>query len=400
MSEPHDHDHDHDHPHGEGHKHSPVGTGGTGGAGDPLVPARRTAAAPPPPPPEPVEDSGSQALSDALRSSFVIVKILMVLLVFVFLGSGVFTVPPQEKAIRLHFGRPVGSGDRQFLGPGLHWSYPYPIDEIVRIPVSEIQTVASTVGWYATTPELEAANSEPPPGASLNPATDGYTITADGNIIHVRAWLRYQISNPVNYALNFVNASNVVQNALNNALIYSSLHFKVEDALRLDVVGFRDMVNSRVRQLVDQQAFGITIVQVDLEPRPPRQVKDIFDRYTAADLDRRKAINEAEAKANVTLSAAQGEAASIINAGETDKTRMIQAVAAEAQSFQDQLQQFKENPSLFMQRRSAEAMSRILTNTQDKYFLPRKTDGKPYELRLQLSREPQKPNQAAPGGNP
>ena len=44
------------------------------------------AAAPPP------EDAGSQALAEALRSSFFIVKIIMVVLVLVFLGSGFFTV--------------------------------------------------------------------------------------------------------------------------------------------------------------------------------------------------------------------------------------------------------------------------------------------------------------------
>ena len=44
-------------------------------------------------------------------------------------------------------------------------------------------------------------------------------LTGDGNIIHLRATLRYRINNPINYTLNFVNASNLVQNALDSALI-------------------------------------------------------------------------------------------------------------------------------------------------------------------------------------
>src|SRR5271169_4771192 len=84
---------------------------------------------PPPPPPElpdtPV-DAGSQALSEALRSSFGIVKFLMVVLVFVFFASGLFTVQPQQRAIILRLGKPVGVGENALLGPGtLHWSYPY-----------------------------------------------------------------------------------------------------------------------------------------------------------------------------------------------------------------------------------------------------------------------------------
>ena len=69
----------------------------------------------------------------------------------------------------------------------LYWSFPYPIDEVVRIPITEIQQVKSTVGWYATTPEMELAGTEQPAGPSLNPQIDGYVITADHNIIHTRA---------------------------------------------------------------------------------------------------------------------------------------------------------------------------------------------------------------------
>ena len=59
-------------------------------------------------PPETPVDAGSQALAEALRSSFAIVKVVMVLLVLLFLASGFFTVGPQERGILLRFGRPVG----------------------------------------------------------------------------------------------------------------------------------------------------------------------------------------------------------------------------------------------------------------------------------------------------
>ena len=116
------------------------------------------------------QDAGSQALSEALRSSFAIVKFVMLLLVLAFLSSGFFTVGPQEKAIILRFGKPVGEGEKALLGSGLHWSFPYPIDEVVKIPITEIQHVQSTIGWYFTTPEQELSGAELPAGPSLTPA--------------------------------------------------------------------------------------------------------------------------------------------------------------------------------------------------------------------------------------
>ena len=103
-------------------------------------------------------DAGSQALSEALRSSFGIIKFLMVVLILVFLTSGIFQVRPQERAIKLRFGKPVGQGASALLGPGLHLSFPYPIDESVKVSITGIQKVSSTVGWFAITPEQELAD--------------------------------------------------------------------------------------------------------------------------------------------------------------------------------------------------------------------------------------------------
>jgi modulator of FtsH protease HflK len=76
-------------------------------------------------------DSGSQALSEALRSSFGIVKVVMVFLILLFIFSGVFQVKQGERAIKLRFGRPVRQGEAALIKEGLHWSWPYPIEEYV-----------------------------------------------------------------------------------------------------------------------------------------------------------------------------------------------------------------------------------------------------------------------------
>jgi membrane protease subunit HflK len=368
--------------------------------GTPTVPVPQPVASPSPPPgpaagPAPgtgpdLEDAGSRALSEALRSSFGVVKVIMVLLVIVFFASGVFTVPSQQRAIILRMGKPVGAGEQQLLGPGLHWSYPAPIDEIVRIPIAEIQTVSSTAGWYQTSKEAEEAGQEPEPGASLNPAVDGYTITSDANIIHVRADLQYRIQRPLDYVLNFVSAASIIQNDLDEALFYASSQFKVDQALRENKLAVQEMIAARVRELAESQKLGITVEGATVNTLAPRQVKQSFDDVSKAETAKRIAVDEANAYAGRLLSTAQGEAAQIQNAGRTDGTRLVQQVAAEARYFLDQLPHYKDNPELFKARLQAEAMTRILTNTQDKFFLPARSDGN-RQLWLMLNRDPRKP---------
>ena len=239
------------------------------------------------------QDAGSQALAEALGSSFTIVKIVMGLMVIAFFCSGFFQVGPQEKAIILRFGKPLGEGEKMLLGPGLHWSLPYPIDEVVHIPISQIQTVTSDNGWYSTTPEQELSGEELPAGPSLNPAIDGYVLTADHGIAHVRATLSYHITDPIQYVFNFVNASNAVQNTLDNAVLYSAAQFNADDILINDVERYREAVQERMTDLIEQDNLGITIDTCTIDKNPPRQLTQVFNDVTDARQNRAKTLYDA-----------------------------------------------------------------------------------------------------------
>jgi regulator of protease activity HflC (stomatin/prohibitin superfamily) len=335
-------------------------------------------------------DPGSQALAEALRSSFGIVKVVMVLLVGVFLFSGFFTVNPSERAIILRFGKPVGEGRQALLGPGLHFAMPYPIDEVVKVPITELQRVESTVGWFFITPEQEVAGTEPYSGPSLNPAVDGYVVTADQNIIHARATLNYRIEDPVAYIFDFASASNAVLSALNNALVESAAQFKVDDILTRDVFGFKDTVRRRTTELLAAQKLGVVVEQLEVVSRPPLFLKADFARVTDAVQKRDNLINAARTYQNLVASKAGADSAALVNTAESDRTWYVEGLKAEVSRFDDLLPRYDENPQLFVQLRLAETMGRILAGVQDKIYLSEGPDGKTRELRLLLNREPQK----------
>ncbi len=333
-------------------------------------------------------DAGSQALSEALRSSFTIIKFVMVILILVFIGSGFFTVGPQQRAIVLRFGKPVGEGEQALLKPGkLHWAFPYPIDEVVYVSVTGIQRVNSSVGWYAVSPDQELSGFEPPAGPSLNPAVDGYVLTADENIIHTRATLSYRISDPIRYVFGFVNASNAVQNALDGALLQAATHFKVDDILTRDQLGFREAVRKRITELTAAQDLGIVIDQCSVQSIPPRQLKDPFANVLKAELMRSKVLNEARSAENQTTNKASADAESLVNLAQSDRARLVSDMAAQADRFNEILPQFERQPQLFVQQRLTETLGRVFTNVQDKIYVTESANGKPKELRLLLNRE-------------
>ncbi|MBU6410073.1 MAG: hypothetical protein KGR98_06780 [Verrucomicrobia bacterium] len=342
-----------------------------------------------------VQDADTQALSDALRSSFTIVKFLMAVMMIAFFASGFFIVGPSEKAIVLRFGKPVGQGRNVLLGPGWHWSFPYPIDSVIHIPISERQMVQSTTGWYYETAAEEAAGTPPSAGNGLDPARDGCVITADRDIIHSRATLYYHIDDPVAYIFKFVSASNAVQNMLDNALLQTAAHFKVDDALYTDQAGFQDAVQRRVGDLAEAAGLGIVVDSCNVANVPPLQLAAIFSQVTETREQRNTTIYDARSDAEKTLANAGAKAAGAVDAAYSAQTNYLTRIFADANTFTKLQPYYKANASLFAQEILVPAMGEVLTNVEDTIFLPPRADGSARQLRLIINRELPPPKPAA-----
>jgi len=339
-------------------------------------------------PVRPVEDSTTLALADALSSSFKIIQGLMIGLVVIFLGSGFFTVEPNEVAVKLRFGKPVGTGEDRILQQGLHWSPPSPIGEIVKIPIGETRSVVATNCWYAVTPEMEISGQLPYATSSLRPGVDGYAITSDENIIHARADAKYLISDPVAFKFDFLDVEDLLRNALNNALLFAAAQTTADDALYRDRVGFKDRVRLRFLSNIQKAQLGIRLQSLDVQTFPPMFVKEAFEQVTQTEQAVSQMRNEAEGDAAQTLRRAQGEAQAIINQGMSRSNLITSRVIADAKVFEQLKPHYEANPQFFRSRLLIERMGRILTQANDTWLLPRVAPGQTQELRLQLNREP------------
>ena len=307
------------------------------------------------------------------------------------IASCVFTVKPNQVAIVLRFGRPVGVGSAQLLKPGLHWAFPYPVDEVVYVPVGESHTITSTAGWYYQTPEELAAGQKPQPLGMLRAGVDGHTLTGDGDIIHARATLSYRVIDPVSYVFNFANVTNLLEHILDNALFYASARFTADDALYRNKAAFQETVMDRVNRTIDGLKLGVTIEPREIRAEAPVDVVPAFNNVLIAKNEGDKKIQEAEAYARSATNRAKGDASVILRSGQTASNYLVATMAARADEFNKLLPYYEREGELFKQRLLAETIQRVLTNSLYKIFLPDRADGKPWELRLQLSKEPEIP---------
>jgi membrane protease subunit HflK len=205
----------------------------------------------------------------------------------------------------------------------------------------------------------------------------------------------FNFASGTNHEFNLAGISNAVQNAANNAIILTAARFNVDDILTRDIHAFEEAVGLRVSELAEREHLGVAIDQCQVQSVAPRQLKNVFAMVTTARQNRDRLINDALSKENQILSEAGAQAASITNAAESERTRYVTAIESDAAAFTKLLPNYESNPNLFAQMELSKTMAQVLTNVQDKIFLPQRADGKPRELRLQLNREPPQPKSAA-----
>ncbi len=381
-------------------------------------------------------DLGFQYLSNALRVSFIALKLIMIALVFLFLASGFRTVGSDEEALVLRFGKIRGVGEERILGPGPHWVFPYPIDEIVKIPVEKKVNLAINSFWYFQTgPEIvSGTKKQVPPTQALNPVRDGYCITrsekqsadiagvdgSDYNIVHSKWQLTYQIVDSESFFKNVYvedvkpgqDYFDVITKSINpllkavfdDAVVTAMVHYSIDEAL-----SSQDRIPNHVERLMQQKLAqqinsGIKVVSVQLTDITwPRQVDPAFQAYIKASQKSQGEISKARTYAANTLNEAAGSVARELHAtlhdetiGEQEKellwaqaagaaqakiararayaTKVVEEAEADAEYLHKILPEYRKRPRLVIQKIHRDAIVHVLEKA-DKKIMIQPTEG-------------------------
>ncbi|MBS33899.1 MAG: hypothetical protein CMO68_05780 [Verrucomicrobiales bacterium] len=326
-----------------------------------------------------VEDARARALAEALQSSFKVIRVLMVVLAVAFLGSGITKVGVGEQALLLRFGE-----YKEPLPPGLHFAWPNPIDQIEKVDGSKNVTIVSDIGWRTSEGE------EPEDMPQFNPEYDGYTLTGDGNTVHIKATMTFSLEEDskeaiMAYAFEFDDATDFLRSALDNAVYHVSASRSALDA-KLRKVELEEAIRRRIKKVVnDDHQLPIKVNSLTLEVQMPGDVKPAYEAFLKSETESKTAISDARKDKGNIIAKAEGDAKVILSGGETTKRQLLTAVEAEARSFAEQRPYYESNPELFRQRLLTGTMQRVLTNAVDVFYLSGR------QPRIWLNRTPEKP---------
>jgi Cu+-exporting ATPase len=229
-----------------------------------------------------------------------VVSLLILFLAAGYALSGVVQVNSDEVAVVRRFGRALNDD----LGPGLYWRWPWPVEQVVRIQPDLIRTVEvgfrSTPGKQTVTSSLDWSSSHDA-GYQRNP-NETVMITGDGNLLELRATLRYTIDRQRlrTYLFEVREPETLLQGAAESVLRETVAGRPFIDLLTSGRSEFQDVVlarlDARCRQ-IGPEGLGIRLDGFALHDlHPPQEVVPQYHQVTEAMETRNRLINEAEAE--------------------------------------------------------------------------------------------------------
>ncbi|MCD4825351.1 MAG: hypothetical protein K8S55_12210 [Phycisphaerae bacterium] len=252
-------------------------------------------------PPAP-EDPAIQSLADALRVSFRLLTVLMFIFLGLFLYTGIESIQPHQKGVCKVFGKVTDVKSEGFV---LNW--PFPVGQIEIVDMQEQRMTIDNFWMHETAKDkLRELSQRSRANKGLSPGFDGYLLTGDRNLIHIRMECTYRVQDALAYVSTVKDPKKLLRTVLCQAAIQAAA-VRTADAMQIDPTGFRDDVLRDAQTQIDklippgqERGHGIYITSV-LVPADgktwPLAAFTAYERANAAKSEKEKLINQAIGKA-------------------------------------------------------------------------------------------------------
>lgn len=274
------------------------------------------------------------------------IGIVAVVLIIIWLLSGIYTVDSPERGVVKRF----GAYTEETIA-GLHWHLPWPIETVTLVNVDRIRT--AEIGYRS---DARNRNGSVPSEALM--------LSKDENIVDIRIAVQYKVSDAKKY-LYAVSDPDVTLRALTESALREVVGQNTMDFVLTEG---RDEVVTKVRVLtqknLDDYQTGLMVTSLNLQDaQPPEQVQDAFADVVKAREDRERLINEAEAYSNDILPKARGQAARQNEEARAYHDEVIARATGQASRFVSILGEYEQAPKVTRERLYIDAISNVLIST-------------------------------------
>lgn len=265
------------------------------------------------------------------------------------LAASFYTVRPEEQSVELFLGEFYGIGD-----PGLNFA-PWPLVTAEVLPVTREQIEDIGVG---------------------NRGGDaGLMLTGDENIVDIDFQVVWNINDPAKFLFNLADPRPTIRATSESAMREIIAQSQLAPILNRDRGIIADRLQDLIQTTLDSYDSGVNIIRVNFDKAdPPEPVIDAFRDVQAAEQERDRLQNVADAYANRVLAEARGEAAQVLEEAEGYRARVVNEAQGEASRFSAVLGEYAKAPEVTRKRLYLETMEEVLGRV-DKIILDESAGG-------------------------
>lgn len=277
------------------------------------------------------------------------------------LATGFYQVQPNEQGVVLRFGKYADTTDA-----GLHYHLPYPVEEVVKVNITQERSINLGVAEaYTAANRVAIRNGQTGNADPLKSFTESHMLTGDENIVDVNLTVVWRIKNAKDYLFSMQDPDNTVRVAAQSVLREIVGQSEMQAIITGDRGKVEDETKAELQKVMDEFGSGIEIVRVKLQKAdPPKQVVDAFNEVQRAKADMERFKNEAEAYRNEILPKARGEASQLLQNAQAYKEAVVNKAQGEADRFNSVYNAYKEGKNVTARRMYLETMENVLEKSQ------------------------------------
>lgn len=252
---------------------------------------------------------------------------LLLIVLVVYLATGVAQVGPDERAIVRRFGRVVARP-----GPGLWVGLPWGFDRVDRVQVRTVRQLH--VGY--TNETIEDSPGTPP----------GQFLTGDQNLVNVKLVVEYAIDDRDGELEDYVTQRDSVEAILAREAEAIAGEWvggrPVDEVLLTGRAELARWVTRRLSERTTSHRLGVVVQRVSVDHlAAPQEVRDAFEAVNQAQTGILTRENQARQEAAQRVREAETTQFRLGQQGEAYRAEKLALAKADAESFRNRLDQYR-----------------------------------------------------------
>lgn len=282
-----------------------------------------------------------------------IVAILALVLYGVF--NSYYTVDPNENAVVLRFGKPIGT-----VGPGLHFLIPI-VDRAIPVDVKD-RRIRLPFGVGEGDQDFYRNTNE----------SAGLMLTGDQNAAVVEWDIQYRVNDPQQFLFEISGDHERLLQAAATSVMHRLVgDYSIDEVLTTERETIATRSRDALQELLDDYKSGIFIAGLNVQRvTPPESVKAAYDDVISAQQRKQALLSQAQRERNTIIPKAEAQADQLIQTATGEAQRRRLEIDGRIAALRAQYEAYQRAPDVTRRRMYLETMEEILSsNTGSKILV-------------------------------